>query len=102
MIWPYSIRHLSTAACARAHTGTYWPDLERCACGLRDWRDAVVRGPPQEVQAVYLACSVSRCPMREYAPAAFARFEFLGKLHLHGASTQRLQPPRMYRKELQL
>ena len=38
----------------------------------------------------------------EHAPAAFARFEFLDKLRLHGASTRRLQPSRMYRKELQL
>ena len=88
--------------------------------------DALVRGLPQEMQAIHVACSVSdRLMVRslpapapshlptsltriffgenkhEYAPA-FARFETLGMLHLHVASIRRPQPSRMHGKELQL
>ncbi|KAH9993095.1 hypothetical protein BJV77DRAFT_1000192 [Russula vinacea] len=63
--------------------------------------DALVRGLPQEMQAIHLACSVSDRLMHEYAPV-FARFETLGMLHLHGASIRHPQPSRIHGKELQL
>ncbi|KAH9953480.1 hypothetical protein BC827DRAFT_1146062 [Russula dissimulans] len=63
--------------------------------------DTLVRALPQEMQAIHLACSASDRLMHEYAPA-FARFETLGMLHLHGSSIRRPQPSRMHGKELQL
>ncbi|KAI0297045.1 hypothetical protein B0F90DRAFT_1811223 [Multifurca ochricompacta] len=63
--------------------------------------DALVCGLPQEMQAIHLACAVSDRPMHKYAPA-FARFEILNMLHLHGASIRRPQPSRMHGRELQL
>ncbi|KAI9450284.1 hypothetical protein F5148DRAFT_1277868 [Russula earlei] len=63
--------------------------------------NALVRALPQEMQAIHLTCIASERLMHEYAPA-FARFETLAMLHLHGSSIRRPQPSRMHGKELQL
>ncbi|KAI9459875.1 hypothetical protein BJY52DRAFT_1264289 [Lactarius psammicola] len=61
--------------------------------------DTLVRGLPNEMQAIHLSCAQSDRLMHEYA-RAFSRFGSLSMLHLYDASSRRPQPSHMH--ELQV